>query len=80
VHHGPGVDVPRLAGDVIALRGGEEQRQAGDVVGARDVLHDRDGTLADERDWNGMRAYTRERDAAGGVGGPAEIVSVFHRR
>src|SRR4030095_14403378 len=37
MHHGPAVDVPRLTGDVIALLGGEEQRQAGDVIGARDA-------------------------------------------
>jgi hypothetical protein len=34
---------------------------------ARDVLHDRDGALADERDRNRMGADARARDAAGGV-------------
>jgi hypothetical protein len=36
---------------------------------ARDVLHDRDGALAHERDRHGMGAHAVARDAAGGVGG-----------
>jgi hypothetical protein len=36
---------------------------------ARDVLHDRDGALANERDGHGMGAHAVARDAAGGVGG-----------
>ena len=39
---------------------------------AGDVLHERDGTLADERDRHRMGADTLARDAAGGVGGVAE--------
>jgi hypothetical protein len=35
---------------------------------ARDVLHDRDGALADERDRHRMGAHAVARDAAGGVG------------
>ena len=34
-----------------------------------DLLHDRDGALADERDRYGMGAHAVARDAAGGVGG-----------
>ena len=33
------------------------------------VLHNWDGTLADERDRHRMGAYALARDAAGGVGG-----------
>ena len=36
---------------------------------ARDVLHDRDGALADERDGHRVGAHAVARDAAGGVGG-----------
>ncbi len=36
---------------------------------ARDVLHDRDGTLADERDGHRLGAHAVACDAAGGVGG-----------
>ena len=39
---------------------------------ARDVLHDRDGALADERDGHRMGAHAVARDAAGGVGGVDE--------
>jgi hypothetical protein len=39
---------------------------------ARDVLHDRDGALADERDWHRVGADALARDAAGGVGGAQE--------
>src|SRR2546428_11168331 len=35
---------------------------------ARDVLHDRDGALANERDGHWMGADALARDAAGGVG------------
>ena len=38
--------------------------------GRRDLLHDRDGALADERDGHGMGAHAAARDAAGGVGRP----------
>src|SRR5215470_11154393 len=36
---------------------------------ARDLLHDRHGTLADECDWHRLGAHAVARDAAGGVGG-----------
>ena len=36
---------------------------------ARDVLHNRDGALADEHDGHRMGAHAVARDAAGGVGG-----------
>jgi len=36
---------------------------------ARDVLHDRDGALADQRDRHRMGAHALARDAARGVGG-----------
>jgi hypothetical protein len=36
---------------------------------ARDVLHDREGALARERDRNGVGAHALARDTAGGVGG-----------
>jgi hypothetical protein len=36
---------------------------------ARDVLHDREGTLADERNRHRVGAHALARDAAGGVGG-----------
>jgi len=36
---------------------------------AGDVLHDRDGALADERDGHRVGAHALARDAAGGVGG-----------
>ena len=39
---------------------------------ARDLLHDWDGTLADERDGHRMGAHAVARDAAGGVGGAEE--------
>jgi hypothetical protein len=39
---------------------------------ARDVLRDRDGALADERDRHGVGADAVARDATGGVGGAAE--------
>jgi hypothetical protein len=39
---------------------------------AGDVLHDRDGALADERDGHRMGAHAVARDAAGGVGGAQE--------
>jgi hypothetical protein len=35
----------------------------------RDVLHDGDGVLADERDRHRVGAYALARDAASGVGG-----------
>lgn len=35
---------------------------------ARDVLHERDGTLADERDGHRVGAHALARDATGGVG------------
>jgi len=35
---------------------------------ARDVLHDRDGAFADERDRHRVGAHTVARGAAGGVG------------
>src|SRR4029434_1337725 len=35
---------------------------------ARDVLHDRNGALADERDGHRMGAHAVAREAAGGVG------------
>jgi hypothetical protein len=35
---------------------------------ARDLLHDRDGALADERDGHRMGAHAVARDAAGGGG------------
>jgi hypothetical protein len=36
---------------------------------ARDLLHDRDGALAHERDGHRVGAHALARDAAGGVGG-----------
>ncbi len=39
---------------------------------ARDVLHDRDGGLADERDRHRVGAHAVARDAAGGMGGVEE--------
>jgi len=36
---------------------------------ARDLLHDRDGALADERDGHRVGPHAVARDAAGGVGG-----------
>src|SRR5213594_1297855 len=39
---------------------------------ARDLLHDRDGTLAHERDGHRMGAHAVARDSAGGVGGAEE--------
>src|SRR5204862_1327149 len=36
---------------------------------ARDVLHERDGALAHERDGHGVGAYTVAGGAGGGVGG-----------
>jgi hypothetical protein len=39
---------------------------------ARDVLRDRGGALADERDGHRMGAHALARDAAGGVGGVEE--------
>jgi len=36
---------------------------------ARDLLHDRHGALADERDRHRVGAHAVARDAAGGVGG-----------
>jgi hypothetical protein len=39
---------------------------------ARDVLHDRRGALADERDGHRVGAHAVACDAAGGVGGPQE--------
>jgi hypothetical protein len=39
---------------------------------ARDVLHDRDGALADERDGHRVGAHAVARDAAGGVGGAGQ--------
>jgi hypothetical protein len=39
---------------------------------ARDVLHDRDGAFADERDRQRMRADAVARDATDGVGGAEE--------
>jgi hypothetical protein len=36
---------------------------------AGDVLHDRDGTLADERDGNRLEPHAVARHAAGGMGG-----------
>jgi len=36
---------------------------------ARDVLHDRDGTLADQRDRHRLGADAVVRDTAGGLGG-----------
>ena len=38
-------------------------------MGTRELLHDRDGTLADERDRHRMGAHAVARGAAGGVGG-----------
>jgi len=35
---------------------------------ASDLLHDRDGALAYERDGRGLEAHAVARDAAGGVG------------
>jgi hypothetical protein len=47
---------------------------------ACDLLHDRDGALADERDRHRMGAHAVARDAAGGVGGahgrPASVVDL----
>src|SRR6266567_8694934 len=40
---------------------------------ARDVLHDRDGALTDERDRRRMGAHAVACDAAGGVGGVDEV-------
>jgi hypothetical protein len=39
---------------------------------ARDVLHDGDGTLGDQRDWDRLGADGLARRAAGGVGGADE--------
>jgi hypothetical protein len=41
VHHRSPVDVPHLPGDVVAVRGREEQRNARDVVGTRDATGER---------------------------------------
>ena len=38
----------------------------------RDLLHERDGTFADERDRHRMGAHALARDATGGVGGAEE--------
>ena len=43
---------------------------------ARDLRHDRDGTLADERDGHRVGADAVARDAAGGVGGAEEALIV----
>src|SRR4030095_10964839 len=40
---------------------------------ARDVLHDRDGTFADERDRHRVGAHTVAGDAARGVGSTQEV-------
>jgi hypothetical protein len=40
---------------------------------AGDVLLDRDGALADERDGHRVGAHALARDAAGGVGGVDEV-------
>jgi len=37
---------------------------------AGDLLHDRDGALAEEGDRHGLGAHAVARDAAGGMGGP----------
>ena len=42
---------------------------------ASDVLHDRDGALAHERDGHRMGAHAVARDTAGGVGGVEEVQS-----
>jgi hypothetical protein len=39
---------------------------------ARDLLHERDGALAHERDRHRMGAHAVARDAAGGAGGVEE--------
>src|SRR5262245_58425037 len=39
---------------------------------AGDLLHDRDGALAHERDWHRLGADAVARNPAGGVGGPQE--------
>ena len=54
----------------MARQGYDPQLTRYDEKGlARDVLHDRDGTLAHERDGHRMGAHAVARDAAGGVGG-----------
>jgi hypothetical protein len=53
----------------------DQSRQINDLPGGRgfgegqgDVLHDRDGALANERDGHRLGAHAVARDAAGGVG------------
>src|SRR5712691_6908294 len=58
VHHRPPVDVPRLPGDVVALLGREEQRQARDVVGTSDATGGR------QRQHRGGRVALGERALA----------------
>jgi hypothetical protein len=58
-----------LWGWVRARAGGPYHGVVGRARLARDVLHDGDGALADERDGHRVRAHVLARDAAGGVGG-----------
>ena len=44
---------------------------------ASDLLHDRDGALADERDGHRVGTDAVARDAAGGVGGVSEYIARF---
>jgi hypothetical protein len=62
----------RGLGDVVTgmnRQGYDLQLTEYDDRGWRDLLHERDGALADERDGHRMGAHAVARDAVGGVGG-----------
>ena len=57
----------------MAHQGNDLQLTRYDERGWRATFsHDRNGTLAHERDWHRMGAHAVARDAAGGVGGVEE--------
>ena len=53
----------------MARQGYDLQLTRYDEKLARDLLHDRDGALADERDRHRVGAHAVARDTAGGMGG-----------